>query len=79
LGGLSTPPKESLANGQVARAVHAPGAAEGGRRGLVNKYRAIFGWAVPEVDEPLSSRLIVQALQPALAELAKEEVHSAHD
>jgi hypothetical protein len=27
-------------------------------RGLVDKYRAIFGWDVPEVDEALSERLI---------------------
>ena len=37
--------------------------------GLVDKYRAIFGWDVPEVDEALSQRLIVKALRQALDEL----------
>jgi hypothetical protein len=43
-------------------------------RGLVNQDRTIFGWDVPEVDEPLSERLIVKALRRALEELASEEV-----
>ena len=46
-------------------------------RALVDKYRAIFGWDVPEVDEPLSERLIVQALHRALDELVQEEVPAA--
>lgn len=36
---------------------------------LVNKYRAIFGWDVPELDEALSDRLIFQAIQRALDDL----------
>ena len=38
-------------------------------RDLVDKYRAIFGWDVPEVNEALSERLIVKALRQALDEL----------
>lgn len=36
---------------------------------LVEKYRAIFGWDVPEVDEALADRLIFQALRQALDEI----------
>jgi inosine-uridine nucleoside N-ribohydrolase len=43
-------------------------------RGLVDKYRAIFGWDVPEVDEALSQRLIVTAMRQALDEIATTEV-----
>lgn len=46
-------------------------------RGLVDKYRAIFGWDVPEVDEALAERLIVEALRQALNEIAPEEVPAA--
>lgn len=46
-------------------------------RSLVDKYRAIFGWDVPEVDEVLSERLIVEALRQALDDLAKEAVPTA--
>ena len=42
-------------------------------RSLVDKYRAIFGWDVPEVDEALSERLIVKALRQALDDIAKIE------
>ena len=38
-------------------------------RGLFEKYRSIFGWDVPENDEPLSDRLILAALHRALDEL----------
>ncbi len=33
---------------------------------LVEKYRAIFGWDVPGVDELLSERLILAAIRQAL-------------
>ena len=46
-------------------------------RGFVDKYRATFGWDVPEVDEVLSDRLIVKALRRALDELAQDEVPAA--
>ena len=35
-------------------------------RRLVDKYLAIAEWDVPEIDEPLSIRLIVAALRQAL-------------
>lgn len=43
-------------------------------RHLVDKYRAIFVWDVPEVDEALSQRLIVKAIRQALDELARQDV-----
>ncbi len=33
---------------------------------LIEKYRSIFGWNVPELDEPLSDRLILAAVRKAL-------------
>ena len=33
---------------------------------LVEKYRSIFGWDVPDIDEALSDRLIFKALRNAL-------------
>lgn len=41
-------------------------------RHLVDKYRAIFGWDVPEVDEALSQRLIIAAMRQALDALAEQ-------
>jgi hypothetical protein len=38
---------------------------------LVEKYRAIFDWDVPDVDEPASDRLIVQTLRRALDEMER--------
>lgn len=35
-------------------------------RRLVEKYLAISEWDVPEIDEPLSRRLIVAAIRQAL-------------
>lgn len=35
-------------------------------RDLVEKYRAIFAWDVPEIDEALSDRLILSAIRQAL-------------
>lgn len=35
-------------------------------RALVEKYRAIFEWDVPEIDQALSDQLILQALRDAL-------------
>lgn len=46
-------------------------------RGLVDKYRAIFGWDVPEVDLVASDRLIVKALRQALDDIAPNEVPTA--
>jgi hypothetical protein len=36
---------------------------------LVEKYRAIFDWDVPDVDEAFSNRLIIQALRQALDDI----------
>jgi hypothetical protein len=36
---------------------------------LVEKYRSIFDWDVPEVDEALSDRLILSALRQALDDI----------
>ena len=36
---------------------------------LVEKYRSIFDWNVPEVDEALSDRLILKALRQALDDI----------
>jgi hypothetical protein len=38
-------------------------------KGLVEKYRSIFGWDVPELDVALSDRLIFQALRQALDDI----------
>ena len=35
-------------------------------RNLVERYRTIFEWDVPDIDEPLSDRLIVSAIREAL-------------
>ena len=39
---------------------------------LVDKYRAIFGWDVPEVDVAAADRLIVKALRDALDDIAQK-------
>jgi hypothetical protein len=36
---------------------------------LIEKYRSIFGWDVPEVDEALSDVLIFEAVRQALHEI----------
>ena len=41
-------------------------------RRLVDKYRAIFGWDVPEIDESLSEQLIIESLRRALDDLEQE-------
>jgi hypothetical protein len=33
---------------------------------LVEKYRSIFGWDVPDIDETLSNRLIFEAFRQSL-------------
>ena len=39
---------------------------------LVEKYRSIFDWDVPEVDEAFSDRLILKALRQALDDVEAE-------
>ena len=46
-------------------------------RRLVDKYRAIFGWDVPEVDEALSQRLIIAAMRQTLEALAEHDVRTS--
>lgn len=41
-------------------------------RALVEKYRAIFDWDVPGVNQTEADRLIVQAMRDALAEVASD-------
>lgn len=38
---------------------------------LVEKYRSIFEWDVPDIDQGLSDRLIVAAMRQALDEVEK--------
>ena len=39
-------------------------------KALVEKYRKIFEWDVPEVDEARATKLIADAIRQALAEAA---------
>ena len=41
-------------------------------KNLVEKYRSIFDWDVPEVDEALSNRLILKAVRRALDDIEAE-------
>jgi hypothetical protein len=47
-------------------------------RHLFDKYRAIFGWDVPEVDEASSERLIIEALRRAVDELEQQVTAAKH-
>lgn len=38
-------------------------------RGLVEKYRTIFGWDIPEIDEHAADTLILAAMHTALDEI----------
>ena len=38
-------------------------------RSLVEKYRAIFGWNVPDIDQAAADRLILAEVRKALGEL----------
>jgi hypothetical protein len=40
-------------------------------RRLVEKYRAIFDWDIPEVDQNESDRLILAAMRKALEDIEK--------
>ena len=41
-------------------------------KGLIDKYRSIFDWDVPEIDEALSDRLILKAVRQVLEEIESE-------
>ncbi|WP_351089615.1 hypothetical protein [Shewanella sp. S1-49-MNA-CIBAN-0167] len=36
---------------------------------LIEKYRAIFGWDVPDIDENLANRLILNEVRQALDDI----------
>jgi hypothetical protein len=36
---------------------------------LIEKYRAIFGWDVPDIDEDLANRLILNEVRQALDDI----------
>jgi hypothetical protein len=37
--------------------------------GLLEKYRAIFGWDIPEIDQPGADKLILAAMHKALDDI----------
>jgi hypothetical protein len=39
---------------------------------LVEKYRAIFDWDVPDIDQPVADRLILTEIRKALNELEQK-------
>ncbi len=39
-------------------------------RGLLEKYRTIFGWDIPEIDQPAADKLILAAMHKALDEIS---------
>lgn len=41
-------------------------------RKLVEKYRAIFDWDVPDIDQPAADRLILTQIRKALEELEQK-------
>jgi hypothetical protein len=41
-------------------------------RHLVRKYRRIFDWDIPEVDQPAADKLILEAMQTALKDIAEK-------
>lgn len=41
-------------------------------RNLLDKYRAIFEWDIPEVDQNLADELILGEMRKALDDMAKE-------
>jgi hypothetical protein len=41
-------------------------------KSLVEKYRAIFDWDVPEINQVLADKLILEEVRHALAALEKE-------
>ena len=41
-------------------------------KSMVEKYRAIFDWDVPDIDQNVADRLILAAIRKALDDLEKE-------
>jgi hypothetical protein len=42
-------------------------------RNLVDKYMSIVGWDVPENDEPLAKKKIINILKDALEDIERED------
>jgi hypothetical protein len=40
-------------------------------RGMVEKYRSIFGWDIPEIDQHAADKLILAAMHTALDNIAE--------
>ncbi len=38
-------------------------------KNLVEKYRAIFGWDIPEINQNAADKLILKAIQQSLSQL----------
>ena len=41
-------------------------------KGLVQKYRAIFGWDIPDIDQKSADKLILGAIRKELERIEKE-------
>lgn len=41
-------------------------------RGLIDKYRAIFDWDVPEIDQTLADKLILGQVRKALEDIERQ-------
>ncbi|MDD5058913.1 MAG: hypothetical protein PHQ60_13670 [Sideroxydans sp.] len=39
-------------------------------RGLLEKYRTIFGWDIPEIDQAAADKLILAAMHKALDDIS---------
>jgi transketolase N-terminal domain/subunit len=39
---------------------------------LVEKYRAIFGWDIPEIDQNAADKLILKAIQQSLNQVEQD-------
>lgn len=43
-----------------------------GMKNLVEKYRAIFGWDVPDIDQKFADKVILLEMHKALDDIEKE-------
>ena len=41
-------------------------------KNLVEKYRAIFNWDVPDIDQVVADKLILEEMRKAFADIEKE-------
>ncbi len=42
-------------------------------RSLVEKYRRVFGWDIPEIDQHASDKLIMAAMRKALDDIQRND------